>query len=234
MPELNHDELDPGRAACRQFDADLPAYLEGEERPRVVAHTRLCPFCAVILADMEQIRFVSRHLALEEPAAKVWVNIRTALAREETFREPATGWHRWLPRFAFQFSAAPVAAMACLTILSLTLLIPPREFEREGTADRLAPSSKTTVATALTLGLDSRLAQTLREMEKSYLAGEMFLEPTLKATYRKSLESLDVSINETLSHCQREPADTLARQYLLSAYQSKAEVLASALEFEGR
>jgi len=234
MPEQNHDELDPGRAACRQFDVDLPAYLEGEDRPTVVAHTRLCRFCAVILADMEQIRFASRHLALDEPAARVWANIRAALAREEMFREPASGWHRWLPRFAFQFSPAPVAAMACLTVLSLALLVPPREFERRGTPERLAPSGRTTVAATLTLGLDSKLALTLREMEKSYLAREMLLEPTLKAIYRKSLESLDASISESLRHCQREPADTLAREYLLNAYQSKAQVLASALEFEGR
>jgi len=56
----------------------------------------------------------------------------------------------------------------------------------------------------------------------------------VKATYRKGLESLDASIEECRASVEREPGDTLARQYLVAAYTQKAEVLATALQFDVR
>jgi hypothetical protein len=68
-------------------------------------------------------------------------------------------------------------------------------------------------------------------MELAYQAREGSLEPTLKATYNRSLETLDATILECIRQCKRDPGNALARQFLMHAYQSKAEVLASALEF---
>ena len=60
------------------------------------------------------------------------------------------------------------------------------------------------------------------------------MAPDLKATYDKSLVSLDHSIEECLDSLQNEPRNALAHEYLLTAYTRKAEVLSSALEFDGR
>jgi hypothetical protein len=60
------------------------------------------------------------------------------------------------------------------------------------------------------------------------------MTPDLKATYEKSLVSLDGSIRECLDSLHHEPGNALAHDYLLTAYTRKAEVLSSALEFEGR
>jgi hypothetical protein len=223
-----------GGAACRQFNLELSAFLEGESRPQVTAHARQCPYCAAVLADLEQIRFASHHLPLEDPPQRVWANIRATLAAEGMFREPAQGWHRWLPRFTFLPVSGPVGALACLALLGVTLLLSPANNGSTKKINWLSPQETVSEATALYPGLDINTARTLREMEKSYLAREGFLEPTLQATYRKSLDSLDAAIQECRKHCERNPGNTLAREYLLSAYQSKAEVLASALEFAGR
>jgi len=97
-----------------------------------------------------------------------------------------------------------------------------------------SPAGTVTAAGVISTGLDEAMTRTLRDMENAYLSRENFLEPAVKAVYRRSLESLDASIQESLTYCQREPGNTLAREYLVNAYKSKADVLASALELGGR
>jgi hypothetical protein len=81
---------------------------------------------------------------------------------------------------------------------------------------------------------DGALARVVTELESSFRANEASMAPDLKATYEKSLVSLDGSIRECLDSLRQEPRNTLAHDYLLTAYTRKAEVLSSALEFEGR
>jgi hypothetical protein len=130
--------------------------------------------------------------------------------------------------------SAPFGALAVLALFSATLLIPPRGMKVANAPKALAPAERTTAASIVSMGLDENFVRTLSEMENTYLARQDSLEPTIQDTYRRSLESLDTSIQECLQHCQKEPRNALARQYLVRAYQTKAEVLASALEFSGR
>lgn len=234
MSEDNQRQLAEARTLCRQFDQELRAYLEGEDRPEVLAHARQCPYCGVLLADVEQIRFAGHHLPLEEPPARVWANIRARLEAEGIMREQVPAWHHWLPGLGFLPHSAPVGALACLALLGLALLVSPRNFQAPGSAEWSPMSGKTTAAAAVVPGLDNELTRILADMESAYRARESYLEPALKDTYRKSLKSLDASIAESLQQCQREPGNVLAREYLVGAYKSKAEVLASALEFVGR
>jgi hypothetical protein len=128
----------------------------------------------------------------------------------------------------------PLGALACLALLGLTLLISPRGFGPDATLDVPSPAGTVTAAGVMSTGLDEAMTRTLRDMENAYLSRENFLEPAVKTVYRRSLESLDASIQESLTYCQREPGNTLAREYLVNAYKSKADVLASALELGGR
>jgi DNA-binding IscR family transcriptional regulator len=81
---------------------------------------------------------------------------------------------------------------------------------------------------------DISLAHVVSDLESNFKANEASMTPDLKATYEKSLVSLDGSIRECLDSLHHEPRNTLAHDYLLTAYTRKAEVLSSALEFEGR
>jgi len=234
MPENHESGADAARVLCRKFDRELSAYLEGEDKPEVLAHAQQCPYCSVLLTDLEQIRFTSHHLPLEPPPARVWANVHATLEAEGIIREPVPAWHRWLPHLGYLPRSAPVGALACLALVGLTLLVSPRTYETPGDVEWLPANAKTTAAAAFVPVLDDKLTRTLAEMESVYQSRESFLEPALKATYRKSLASLDASIQESLVHCQREPGNTLAREYLVNAYQSKMEVLASALEFVAR
>ena len=225
-----------GGAGCRRFEMELAAYLEGENLPAVYAHAQECPFCGAILADLEAIRLASRQISLEEPPARVWSNIRAQLASEEIFRQPARGWRRWLQFSGLLLHPAPVAALAGLVVFGAFLLLYPGVFQKKVTPLH-SPVAQTVNLAATSPALsaeDADVARTVGEMEKSYRASEKRLDPAVKVVYQKGLESLDSSIDECRASVQREPTNDLAHEYLLTAYAQKAEVLASALEFEAR
>ena len=108
---------------CRQFEIDLAAYLEGEPLPEIARHAEACPFCSVVLTDLELLRSESRSLPLEEPPARVWANVRAQLAAEGVIREQVS-WRRWFSLGNLQHAAAPLGALACLAIFGAVLLVP--------------------------------------------------------------------------------------------------------------
>lgn len=219
MAEQNYQPT----AECSRFDAELMAYLEGETRPFVTAHLRECVFCAVVLADLEQVRFAARQFPLDVPAPAVWANVRARLDQEGFFRPQSRGW-AWLGALRALADPAPIGALACLAILGALLTASPNPLEQ--------PAS--TVAALTSPTPDSELARTVENLEAAYKSYERFLAPETRATYEKGLISLDTSIRECKDSLRKEPYNTLAHDYLLSAYTQKAEVLASAMEFQGR
>ncbi len=221
------------RAACREFELHLAAYLEGEAVRAVSTHARDCPFCHVILADLEAIRQASRELPLVEPPARVWANVRAQLTQDGVIREPESAWPRWF--HAWLLKPAPLAAFAAVAVFGMFLMVRSRNLG-PGSAPNVAsrrPVATTRVASPVDPS-EASLARTVKEMEASYQEREKALDPAVKVVYQKSLESLDTSIDECRDSVRQEPSNDLAHEYLIAAYTQKAEVLASALQFEGR
>ncbi len=230
MQEGGYEKSLVPNAACRVFDAELRPYLEGEDRPEVVAHARECPFCHSVLADLEQIRSLVGELAVEDPPARVWANIRASLVEDGIIRESASFWQRLFPGWKLMPEAVPAAAMICLVILGAALLNTPTTVDRTETVTQRSSDENSKVVTSAQPVEYSSVTSTLGEMEKTYQARATSFEPSVKATYQKGLESLDSEIRECLNSVQEEPE---AREYLLTAYAEKAQVLQSALEFDG-
>ena len=208
--------------ACLQFDAGLPAYLEGEARSEVTAHGAECPFCAALLADLGAIRSAAGELPLEEPPARVWAGVREALREEGLIqlqrpaRAPRWAWGAWLR------SPIPVAALASLLALGFVTL---KSHLNPHRALNLAPS-----VAAVDLGVEG----TVTAMEQAFHAQAATLDPAVKTAYQQGLDSLDGEIRECQTSLQRDPDDGLTREYLAAAYTEKAQVLASALELNDR
>ncbi len=141
-------------------------------------------------------------------------------------------WKRWAPQLTIFQNPLPIGALAGLAVLALALLTSPGGYKSPRPSGILPPGESLTAAGFLPPELTPDLTRTLKEMEEAYQAQEGSFEPALKATYRKSLETLNATIRECMRHCEREPGDALAREFLVHAYQTKAEVLASALEFK--
>ena len=218
------------RPGCQAFDLHLASYLEGEDRPEVARHARECRYCGVVLADLEQLRVTSAAQPLPEPPARLWANIRARLEDEGVIRARESFWQRWFPSPRLAPEARPVGALLALATLALVLIASTRSFETSRPSDKLAQGGTVITAGITVPGLTPALAETVGQMEAAFRAQEDTFEPAVKATYKKSLEALDTSIRETMGACERDPGDQLAQQYLVNAYQTKAEVLASALE----
>ena len=229
MNSTPHHPSQAHRPGCREFDLKLAAYLDGEERPEVTRHAAECPYCQVVLADLERITAVGRELPLADPPARLWANIRATLAEEGIIHDRYSFWQRWFPIPRLAPEARPVGALLVLAAMALVLIASIQSFETTSPSDKMLRSGPVLAAGFVPPGVSPALAETVREMEGAFRAEEDSFEPEMKATYEKSLETLDSTIQESLGQCQRNPGDLLARQYLLNAYQSKAEVLASAL-----
>ena len=222
-------------AACRLFDAQVADYLEGGDRPAVILHASECAFCGVILADLRAVISESAALGFEEPPPRVWTNIRATLEAEGVFREPGGWWARWVSRLTFLPSPAAVGALASLVILAVSLSVSPDVFgPGRSPAGPTAKATAEAVAPPPISGEDIALAETIKELENSFQARKTSFEPAVEDTYERSLVSLNNSIREARDSVKEEPGNALAREYLVAAYEEKAEVLSAALEYDGR
>ena len=164
----------------------------------------------------------------------VWANVRARLEAEGVFEADRSGWRHLLSWRLFP-QAVPLGVLAALMFVGSLVTLPTTtslRWNRTEEAAGTSPAAQT--ASVLLTGDDTTLARVVSDLESSFKANESSMAPDLKATYEKSLISLDGSIRECLDSLRREPGNTLAHDYLLAAYTSKAEVLSSALEFEGR
>ncbi len=223
-----------GVPACSQFAAELEAYLEGEARAFILAHSQDCAPCCALLADLQSIRAAAQELPQEDPSRVVWAIVRANLEAEGAFDAPVPGWRHILSWRIFH-QAIPAGVLAALVFLGSALTLPSSRIERwDGSNEAANSPAVARMASAMPTGEDGALARVVSDLESNYRANEASMAPDLKATYEKSLVSLDGSIRECLDSLQHEPRNTLAHDYLLTAYTRKAEVLSSALEFEGR
>jgi hypothetical protein len=216
---------------CRQFEIDLADYLEGESRPEVARHAEACPFCSVVLADLELLRSEARALPMEEPPARIWSNVRAQLAAEGVIREQVS-WRQWFSLGNLQHAAAPLGALACLAIFGAILLVPTSSMDHAKTAGWLSLKDRDAAAARVLRVEDGELASMVSDLEKDFNARQASLAPTVKDTYLQGLKSLDESISECRASVEQEPGNTLARQFLQAAYTQKAEVLAAALKYD--
>jgi hypothetical protein len=221
-------------AACRRFAWELPAYLEGEARPFITSHAKDCVACGAVLSDLEWIQQAACELPLEEPSPVVWANIHARLEAEGAFGKPVSGWRqifawRTLPH------AIPLGALAIMVFMGSWLTLTSNIIAPLGaSAEAVKASEPTQTVSAVLTNQEGVVASLATDLENSFRAREASMAPELKATYEKSLVSLDGSITECLESLRHEPRNTLARDYLLTAYSRKAEILSAALEVEGR
>ena len=230
MEETTHEKT----AACYKFELELQAYMEGENTPFVPAHARECASCRIIVEELEGVRSAAREIPLEEPSPAVWSNIRAQLVEEGALTDGASLWN-WFRQLDFLHRPVPVVGFACLFILGCFVTVPETYLEQRTTSGLDALPAKTAIRSIALMGDSVALERVVHDLEETFRAREASLAPDLKVTYENSLNSLDVSIRECSDSLQREPDNSLAHEYLLTAYSQKAEVLSSALEFdEGR
>jgi hypothetical protein len=222
----------PIGSACGIFERELAAYFDGAEQTTVLRHAADCPACGAVLKDLQLIRAAARDIPLESPSPRVWKNVRTALAQEGLIRHPERHWLGWLraPGVPLRYASATTAA--AVAVLGAVFIFGPRLSRRPAPLASRADLAGS-VSGATFTAEQASLADTVLEMEQTFKQREANLPPVIKTTYERGLASLDASIRESLDTVRRNPQDELARQFLMDAYTQKANVLASALEYDG-
>lgn len=227
--------------ACLRFQAELPAYLEGEGSERVQAHAAVCGYCNCLLADLENIRTAGSEAGLDEPPPAVWARVREGLLKEGIIRTPARArpvrsgfrerWFPWKTGTLLRYPA-PIAAAAIVAVVIL--------FKVPGYLAHSPMQSANTLHPAAFMQSDvapqdiAALRQTIDQLDAAYQANQASLDPGMRATYEKSLASLNAEIAECRASMKSEPQDGLTQNYLSQAYVEKAQVLQTALEYNLR
>ncbi len=211
---------------------------EFEPHPRVWASLRaaldaegLLRPNAALQADFAAIQSLAKDLPEFDPSPRVWANLRAALDTEGLLRRPRQALPRKPRRWGYWPRLVPIGALAGLAALLLSLA--PSGLFRPPVAPN-ANSETALTATIPGMAEAVALSRTVVPMERAYEAERPSLDPGLQSAFDRSLRSVDEAIQESQQSVEDEPGNALARQYLMSAYQEKAQVLSSALEFNGR
>ena len=182
------------------------------------AHLARCPHCQDYIADLETIVSAAHGLPAEvEPPAGLWIALRAQLEQEGIIKEPTTdakekpaSWWDGFGSFFRSRSLATVTVGALIAAAAIVELRQPREL----------PLPPEVVATV------KQLNEQEIDVRNMHLAGTSPVDAALE----QNLKEIDDFIADCERHLRGAPQDDLAREYLYSAYQQKAELLAAMLD----
>jgi hypothetical protein len=209
---------------CQEFEEYTNRFPE-QEPPAgspAAAHLRNCPRCAARMADLEEIIRTAASLPAFDPPERVWIALRARLEEEGMLRRQAG----LLERLGLERPAAPLPtlATAALCALAALLLFLPSRFtgpERGG-----FPAGGEQASVWSFPRIHQQLAST--EAEENRDLG--LRDPEVVASYQQNLALVDNLIGVCQKSVDDNPDDEMARDYLLTAYQQKADLLSALSE----
>jgi len=210
---------------CRDFWLFGSEWLEGDRNPRAVSHLAECSACRSLIADLELIRDSAPLLHEEEPPARMWLAIKSQLEKEGLIRQPKKSFlERLFPATAFR----PELAGAYLSFLIIAAAALGFHMNSVHSAEQqslwLADAQDTMTPVAAELG----------SAEKKTLPALQAPDNDINATLNHNLAIVDNMISLCEKGVRQDPQNEMMRDYLYSAYQQKADLLAAAADSEGR
>jgi hypothetical protein len=207
---------------CSEFLSHIAEWMEGQEVPGARDHSRTCSNCRGLTEDLGSIRLAAVTLteADSDPSPHIWTAIRAQLEQEGVIRPGVAlqiprqgGWFDSM----FSFIPRPALATAYVGVLVLggLLLTGPVHIR----SDRDSWREKTQESSA-------KLNAQLDKAEKATVASLATFSPELSADLRDNLSIVDNDIALCEKSVQEAPESEIARDYLYSAYQQKADLLA--------
>jgi hypothetical protein len=200
-------------------------------------HVTGCASCSSLVADFELIAATASQLPSEvEPPTRVWVALRAQLEAENIIREPQVtvpaDRFPWWQGFGLLIRGRGLAAAA----IAFAMIFAAGYFMTHRPA--VAPlANGTPIATSAPVVAEpfAVAASSLDQEEQSL--GPMQTASTgvspvspVDDSLRENLATLNAFIKECRKRLQEDPNDQVARDYLASAYQQKAGILAAMME----
>jgi len=194
------------------------------------AHVAQCASCTALIEDFAAIITAATQVPAEaEPPARIWLSIQAQLEAEGIIRHPSVAgassektpwWHGFGQ--LLRGRALATAAVAALVIVAGVA-----QFRHSATES--APISPSAQA-----GPFAETATTLEQEEQSLgpvqNASTLGTVSTVDTSLRENLVTVNAFIKECQKRLNEDPSDPMARDYLSTAYQQKAEILAAMME----
>jgi hypothetical protein len=208
---------------CHKFLQYAQLWMEGQRDAAAAAHLQSCACCRALVADLESIGQAAPAMAEREPPERVWVSLRNQLELEGLIREPADAavalpartrsglFFGWRPALAGSFLALFILLSGFVAYRSGSLL--PRQAAQEQPAGAYVPGSE--------------VLEELAAIARAPVPEIHEHNPLVTAAFRQNLEIVDNAIAICEKTVKAEPKNEVAREHLLSAYQQRADLLAS-------
>jgi hypothetical protein len=187
-------------------------------------HAASCPSCTALVQDFSVILAVASQIPAEvEPPTRVWVALQAQLEAEGIIRQPkiVIPAEPWWKGFS-QLIRGRMLATAGLA--ALVLVAGFYQIRRAGDPPQTPSRPEPFAETATTL---DREEQSLGAMQPASTLGYVSNADT---SLRENLVTVNAFIKECQNRLREDPNDPMAREYLSTAYQQKAEILAAMME----
>lgn len=217
-----------GTMHCEEFWKRSEAWMENERHPEDAAHFAACARCRVLIADLEMIRKVAAtELPEMEPPARIWISLRAQLEKEGLIRSPRK---RWLDVLLPSGALRPALAGAYLVLLIAASV----SFGWRNHADEAALNHAVWLSRAQTAM--APLQDDLNSAEAKALPVAQSQASDVTATLNRNLAIVDNMISMCEKSVREDPQNEITRDYLYTAYQQKADLLAAVAQSgaEGR
>ena len=209
---------------CKDFWLFSNEWMEGQRGPAAVSHLAGCPACRTLIADLELIRKSAPLLDEEEPSPRIWLAIKSQLEKEGLIRQPKKAFvERLFPARVFR----PALAGAYLSFLILAAAALGFHMNSVHSAEQrslwLANAQDAFTPVAAELGSAEKKLPALQGSGND-----------ITATLNHNLAIVDNMISLCEKGVRQDPQNEMMRDYLYTAYQQKADLLAAAADSEGR
>ena len=233
---------------CKELEAILEHEGLAPLPPAARAHLAECSACQDFLADLTTIQSLAQELPADaNPPERLWVSLRAQLTAEGIIREsvelPAgTPWWQsftaWLrPRTLATAGAAIVLIVTAVFLSRNPISQPVAQISNSPVASPVAapvaPPVENSSLTPRPSPTEEAMANgglVLNQAELDVPNMQLAGNATVDASLRDNLRTVNEFIAECQQHLKQHPGDLLAREYLESAYQQKAELLAAMMD----
>ena len=183
------------------------------------AHLAECAHCQEFITDLELIVSAARELPAEvEPPPRVWVSLRNQLEREGVIwseTPPVKEHFSWGHAFGQLFRGRALAALTVGAVIAAAAIV---QLHRP----TLSPPS-------LPPGIEDTV-KLLDQQEVDVRNMHLASSSPVDASLQQNLQQIDDFIADCKRHLKEVPQDEVAREYLYSAYEQKAELLSAMLD----
>jgi hypothetical protein len=222
---------------CQQFLDSAADWMEGNRSSEAQAHRSACLRCGAIITDLEAIQHAAPLLAepFAEPPARVWLAIRAGLEAEGILRTPRSRFDGLIGGLKDLLASAPrpvmAGAYAALFAAGVALFFATSSNHR---APQLGASNTPEIAVMQTSQTsapsDRTYSAQLASVEQNTMGTVRAQDPAVAASYRQNLAIVDNFISVCEKRVEQDPQNSVAREYLLNAYQQKADLLAAMVD----